>query len=74
MKTKLLKDSDDLFIEDTEATIEIAEEALDKAGNAVKDKLEEKELNAIDLARREIEKGIIPNGINYSFYLLLTKF
>ena len=65
MKVKLLKDSDDLFIEETEATIEMAEEALEKAGNAVKDKLEEKELNAIDLARREIEKGIIPNGENF---------
>jgi len=64
MKVKLMEDSDELFTDERRATvgIPIAEDALYKVGNAVKNELEEGELNTIDLARREIEKGIVPIG------------
>jgi len=71
MKVKLMEDSDELFTDERRATvgIPIAEDALYKVGNAVKNELEEGELNTIDLARREIEKGIVPIGKKLAFSL-----
>merc|ERR1712048_925242 len=57
MKSKLFKDSDDFFTDELREGIPIADDALYKVGNVMKDKLEMGELNAIDLAQREIQKG-----------------